>query len=469
MKYATVAGMIIALLFFISGCTTSPVSVVDNDSFKLINNESYLYTNEIEELEEEIQFSSEKSLKAINEVFFRMIKVARVKAPTHEGETLQATDIAIADDGNTSYAYVSYAMAGDVYHGGIDILELKREYFPKIKSRLLTKNEDVNSATYDPKNNFIYLGLHVDTDSYYYDYPENYKGAFFRAIELNSNYKVKTSGDNIITYEMPLNSYAANDADTVDDLIVVPVGDYLGGVEVLKLTKTGIERETFINNIPDTRAVAATPELLDTDFIVYRGYADENSPEHTPKIIKYKINNGKFDVVDTINITNPVPEILYSKSSLEVHGDVAFLAASDGGVYAIDLKNNTILFNIPNPAPTILLPEEKVTANAVTVGTPYGSDRSIIFIANGEYGVRAYALSFDIDSTTNVASQLSGYNPDSNYLGYISFGIGNSANSVLLRKGFLYVGTGLGGVNVVYIFDKKNPIPIFKKPALYSK
>lgn len=468
-RYLTISLMAILLMGLIFGCTTTPISVVDNEDFELINNESYLYNSEIEEVGEEIEFSTEKSLKAKTKVFFKMFKVARVKAPKHEGETLQATDIAIAGDAKTAYAYVSYAMAGDVCHGGIDILELKKGYFPKIKSRLLTKNEDVYAATYDPGNNYIYLGLQIDYDVYYYESPEYYRGAFFRAIELNSNYKVKTASGNIVTYEMPLNSWAANDAAIADNFILVPVGDKFGGVEVLKLSQSGIERETFISNIPDTRAVAATPDLPDTDFIVYRGYADENSQDHTPQIIKYRYNNVDFEVVGTIKIENPIPQTIYSKSSLEVHGDVAFLAASDGGVYVVDLVNNSIILNIPNPTPTGSLTEDKVTANAVTVGTPYGSSRSVIFIANGEYGVRAFALDFDIESTTSIAAQFSGYDPDSNYLGYISFGNGNSANSVLLRNGYLYVGTGLGGVNVIYVFDSQLPIQKFKKPSLYTK
>ncbi len=41
--------------------------------------------------------------------------------------------------------------------------------------------------------------------------------------------------------------------------------------------------------------------------------------------------------------------------------------------------------------------------------------------------------------------------------------------NVMLRNGYLYVGTGLGGVNVIYILDSQLPIQKFKKPSLYIK
>jgi len=124
------------------------------------------------------------------------------------------------------------------------------------------------------------------------------------------------------------------------------------------------------------------------------------------------------------------------------------------------------LFIIANPDPDDYgLASDKVTANAVTVGKLEGSsDTSVIFIANGEYGVRAFELDFDIDNG-DVASQLNGYNPNDNYLGNVHLGDGNSANSVLYRNGYLFVGTGTGGLNVLYVVDLDFGVPHWAKPS----
>lgn len=468
MKYASFLILAIGLLMVIFGCTTSPIYDVNDDNFAVINNEAWLYNNNVDASGEELT-----SIKAwgsfsvsFDKKIFLMYKVAHIKSPTLDGQTLQATDVAIAGNGSMSYAYVTYAMAGDEFYGGTDILQLKRDYFPKIKSRLLTKKEDVNSVTYDISTNKLFLGLHVDPDVYNLDTGNGYHGAYLRSVELNSNYKIKVSGGELVTNEVALQSYAANDAAIMDDKVIVPVGAIGGGVEIRStsdITDTNVANFiSTLNNddLDDTRAVAVYYNSSgDVDgFLVYQG--PDNA---TPTLYKCDIN-GNY--IGSLPITNPVPVTTESKSTIEVHDNVAFVATSDGGVHVIDIDNMSELFIIANPDPDDYgLASDKVTANAVTVGKLEGSsDTSVIFIANGEYGVRAFELDFDIDNG-DVASQLNGYNPNDNYLGNVHLGDGNSANSVLYRNGYLFVGTGTGGLNVLYVVDLDFGVPHWVKPS----
>jgi hypothetical protein len=468
-RYVAIAALIIlGALFCAAGCSSlsPPDPLVDNDDFQLFDDEYYFYVTDVEpdgtefELEESTTALSGEYQILANNSDYKFVKVARVKAPTNDGETLQATDVALAGDDTTTVAYVSYVMAGQDRHGGIDVIEMKSGVFPKITSRLYTKKDDVNSVAYDETGNRIDMGLNVDPDEYGID-----KGAYFKTAELDSNYKFKTSGGNIISAGFDLESYAANDAVVLSSDVIFPVGSAEGGVDVISVTSGGesspptLARTIFINapsDTDDTRAIALTPDVSGIDFITYCG-PDGNSP----KIIKYDYNGAS-----TVEVGSPIsisgPSYIETKSALKVYDNVALIAASDGGAIAVNIESDTTLFTIPN-ATRGGLTSDLVTANDVVVGTPTGSSNSLLFIANGEYGVRVYKLGFKLEDSSDVASDLTGFNYATAYQGYISTGGNNSANSLMFRNGFLYIGTGLGGVRIIYVMDK-SVSQNFKKP-----
>jgi hypothetical protein len=467
-RYVAPAAFItLGALLWAAGCgsLTPPDPIVDNDFFQLFDDEEYYYFTDVEPDGTEFQLEVETMPQGggyqvlAGGSDYRFIKVARVKAPKHEGEKLQATDVALAGDGTTTVAYVSYVMAGLPRHGGIDVIEMKAGIFPKIKNRLYTKKEDVNSVAYDETGNRIDMGLNVDPDEYGID-----KGAYFRTAELDSNYKFKTSGGNIISAEFDLESYAANDAVVLGSFVLLPVGALGGGVDVISVTHGGessppiLARETFINgttDTDDTRAIALTPDVDNVDFVTYCG---PDNIDDTAKLIKY--NDSFNEVGSAIDI--PGPAYIETKSALRVYGNVALIAASDGGVIAVDIENDAILFTIPNETRGKLT-DDLVTANDVMVGTPTLSNRSLLFIANGEYGVRVYQLGFKVEESSDIASALTGFNYSSAYQGYINTGSNNSANSLMFRNGYLYIGTGLGGVRIIYVADK-SVSQSFKRP-----
>jgi hypothetical protein len=467
MKRYIALSLFVALgaMLWATGCSSlnPPDPLVDNDTFQLFDDEEYFYITEVEP--DGTEFDLEESTTALGGEFqildagsdYKFVKVAKINAPKHEGEKLQATDVALAGDETTTIAYVSYVMAGLLRHGGIDVIEMKDGVYPKIVSRLYTKKDDVNSVAYDESGNRIDMGLNVDPDEYGID-----KGAYFRTAELDSSYKFKTSGGNIISAEFDLESYAANDAVVLGSNVLLPVGSAGGGVDVIGVTSGGessppsLARTIFINapsDTDDTRAIALTPDVSGIDFITYCG-PDGNSPQ----ILKY--NSSFSEVSSPISISGP--SYIETKSALRVYDNVALIAASDGGVIAVNIETDATLFTIPNATRGGLTPD-LVTANDVVIGTPKQSSNSLLFIANGEYGVRVYKLGFKLEDSTDVASDLTGFNYSSAYQGYISTGSNNSTNSLMFRNGYLYIGTGLGGVRIISIMDK-SVSQTFKKP-----
>ena len=84
--------------------------------------------------------------------------VAQVSSPTYSGSTLTASHIDVEGD----YAYVSYNTAGEVYMGGIDIVNVSDPTDPVVTGRLYYTNADVNSVKYD--NGYVYIVGGVDSE-----------------------------------------------------------------------------------------------------------------------------------------------------------------------------------------------------------------------------------------------------------------------------------------------------------------
>ncbi|MBT8311350.1 MAG: hypothetical protein HKP23_00740, partial [Flavobacteriaceae bacterium] len=90
---------------------------------------------------------------------FPLSLVAQVRPPSDpsRGE-LTASHVFVYGD----YAYVSYNTAGEEYSGGLDILNISNPATPRLTSRLLYLNADINSVTYD--NGFVYAAGGVDSE-----------------------------------------------------------------------------------------------------------------------------------------------------------------------------------------------------------------------------------------------------------------------------------------------------------------
>lgn len=154
---------------------------------------------------------------------------------------------------------------------------------------------------------------------------------------------------------------------------------------------------------------------------------------------------GQISVYDEANMTLPPAvfpfagaNVAESKSTVQVIGGKAIIAAGDNGVQVISLATGSVLGYVPLPDPAELgLSPEVVVTNAVS------AEGDLLFISNGEAGVyvaRAEAP-FDQDwgETYHVIT----------VLGKLRFSNLQSVNHVAYRDGLLIVASGLGGLKVV--------------------
>ena len=137
----------------------------------------------------------------------------------------------------------------------------------------------------------------------------------------------------------------------------------------------------------------------------------------------------------------PGADVPESKSTVEVAGGKAFIAAGSAGVQVMCLDNGQIVGSVPRPDPEALgLSPERVVTNAVTV------DEDLMFISNGEAGVYVAAGAEDFASTACDAPL------DLTVLGHLRFDDLESVNHVDYKYRRLVVAAGLGGVKIVWIF-----------------
>ena len=148
----------------------------------------------------------------------------------------------------------------------------------------------------------------------------------------------------------------------------------------------------------------------------------------------------------TLLNTFPFPgaDVPESKSSVEIVGGKAFIAAGPEGVQVMCLDNGQIVGSVPRPDPAALgLDPSVVVTNAVTV------DEDLMFISNGEAGVYIAAGAADFASTPCAAPQ------NITMLGHLRFDDLQSVNHVDYENKRLLIAAGLGGLKIVQV--KINP------------
>jgi outer membrane protein assembly factor BamB len=132
-----------------------------------------------------------------------------------------------------------------------------------------------------------------------------------------------------------------------------------------------------------------------------------------------------------------VPE---SKSTVDLAGGKAFVAAGPGGVQVLSTSTGKVVGSVPRPDPASLgLDPSVVVTNAAAI------DEDLIFISNGEAGVYvAQGSKFFTATGSETQQQIT-------MLGRLGFGKRESVNHVAYRDKYLIVAAGLGGVKIVQV------------------
>jgi len=331
--------------------------------------------------------------------------VAEVSPPTIAGQVVQATAIAAT---KSDRAVVSYNVRGAVARGALDHFTDLDTRRPRLRSSLEFTDSDVNAVWFD--DDWAYAA--VATEDVAFAFP-----AVLERIELRGH--TFRTGSNS---RVGLTSFAATSVLTTGPHVYVTTGDG-GGVFALDGGDLGPRGEYALD---DARWVAWDEE--DDRIAVMQGTLG--------RVTVFR--EGTFPMTPLGSFPFPGADVPESKSTVEVVGGKAFVAAGPAGVQIVCLDNGQIVGSVPRPNPASLgLDPSVVVTNAVTV------DEDVMFISNGEAGVYAAAADEDFDDSPCDEPQ------SITVLGKLQFGSLESANHVVLRNGLLFVAAGLGGVKVV--------------------
>jgi len=393
-----------------------------NDRVAITNNQATL-DNRVTNLDEEIEIDGppppaapvlEEPATALAGAAdsVRLVLVAEVEPPVVENEVVQATAISLR---NGNKAVVSYNMAGPLRLGALDYFKRTRNSRPRLVSSIAFSDTDVNAVEVD--GNWVYaVGATNDAELPFPSVLERYN--------IRSNKLVLAN-----TGRLPLTSFAGTSTTVAGDVVYATSGN-TGEV-------VGFDEGDF-----DT--LGAFP-LSDARWVAWDEVGDrivvaQGTPGQLSIFEAGDFPGGSMNLLNTFSF--PGATIPESKTTVEVAGGKAFIAAGDEGVQVMCLADGQIIGSLPRPDPAELgLDPAVVVTNAVTV------DDDLMFISNGEAGVYV-AVNEDDDFTDNNC------NPQPiTLLGKLRFDNLQSANHVAYRGDYLFVAAGLGGVKVLRVVD----------------
>ena len=333
---------------------------------------------------------------------FSLRIVAEILPPSIDGQVLQATSIAMK--GNK--AIVSYAMRGEQYLGAIDVFSTSTRESPRLRSQALFRDTDIHSVS--THENYVYIA-EATADGAYSD------PAVLELVRLRANKLVLDGNQRLL-----LPSYAGTGVLGTGSTIYVTSGDN-GALSVFDQPT-----QTLTNSVAlhDARWV----DVVDGKVVVVQG---------TPGQISV-FDEGSLELLGRYPFTGA--DIAESKSTVQVVGGKAFIAAGNGGVQILSVNTGKVVGTVPLPDSDALgLDWSGVVTNAVAV------DDDLLFISNGIAGVYVAQGSKDFDETgSEELLQIT-------LLGRLRFDNLEAANHVAYNDHYLVIASGLGGIKTVEI------------------
>ena len=274
---------------------------------------------------------------------FSMRYVASVLPPLMDGELLQATSIAIKG----SRATVSYNMMGARYRGAIDIFDISNKSRPKLRSQALFNDTDINSVSIIEGN--LYAAESTGDPTF----------AHPAGLEL-----LKLQYDKLVlegNQRLPLTSYAGTGVFATETTIYTTSGDN-GALSI-------IDEHTMAMHTAIDMHDARWVDAAEGKVVVVQG---------TPGQISV-YDEESMSLLGTYPFTGA--GIPGSKSTVQVVGGKAFIAAGDGGVQILSVNTGAVVGSVPLPdAIARHLDPAIVVTNAVAV------DGDLLFISMGGRG-----------------------------------------------------------------------------------
>ena len=339
----------------------------------------------------------------------RLTLASEISPPVVDGQVVQATAIAQSTGNN---AVVSYNMRGEPRLGAIDWVMRLNSSRPELGSSATFNDADVSAVSTNGRD--VYMAMASGAPDFAFP-------AVVERLVVDGN-RLTLAGNE----RAPLTSFVATSVAAFGGTVYATSGN-TGGVFAL-----AEDDLAPLGDFPlhDARWVAADP--AGGRIAVVQG-----TPGQVSVFAEGEFSGGGMTLLNSFPF--PGADVPESKSTVEIAGNKAFIAAGPEGVQVMCLDDGAIIGAVPRPDPAQLgLDPSVVVTNAVTV------DGDLMFISNGEAGIyvaraaRPFAESGCLPQEITVAGKL-------------RFDDLESANHVSYRGDYLFVAAGLGGVKVVRV------------------
>lgn len=329
---------------------------------------------------------------------FSLTLVAEVLSPTVDGETLQATSVSIEH----GKAVVSYSMRGDKYLGGIQLFDITRIERVSLDSQVVFNDTDINAVTVS--NGKVY-GVGAAASGKFDD------PAVMEVIKIVGNKMVLEDSK-----RLGLASYAATSVIAGTSHRIFAASGNTGGL-------SAVDEETFTVKDSHTLDDARWVDVYSNRVAVVQGGMEYG------RLSIFDSTDGSLSLLDNFTFNGATDA--EAKTTVEVVGNKAFIAAGSAGVQILSVNSGDVIGSIAN--------SDTAVANAVTV------DNDLLFISGGE-GVYVAQLA-EPALTSNDTDAL-----EVTLIGKLIFaGSDYSANHVTYRGHYLFVAAGLGGLKIVRV------------------
>lgn len=410
---------IFAGLFFVAGCSVDSGNQSE-PNFNVLNDEDKL-NERLKENDSEIDVESSETgtNKIVAQRSFSLNLIAEVEPPVVNGDKVQATMVSIF--GNSARAAVSYNVQGSDYLGAVDALQVTsgNGNSIRIRSGVEFSNAKANAV------HFGTGGLWVALSS---EDPALTENNGFSAVKKFSVSGFKINNN---TTNAGLPGFAANSVKEVGGRIYITSGNNAG----LTILNSDLSEQIAYIDIPGARWVD-----------VHMGENEDDENEEWIAVLSSTPENGTASLYvinkNTLEIINEFPfdgaGTPEAKSTVELHGELALIAAGKAGTIFMDIITGEIITTILIPDPASQgLNEDAVETNAVS------ADEEYIFISNGEAGV------FVAEANIDLGNYNSGDELTVELIGHLKFDDFQSVNHVAFRNNSLFVASGMGGVKAV--------------------
>ncbi|MCP3927234.1 MAG: hypothetical protein GY714_32145 [Desulfobacterales bacterium] len=394
--------LILSLVFFIMACSENENNNItsDNESYDRIE-----ITSDQADLKSDLKYkkkevkikSGDKDLKDVDGYSFQL--VAEVRQPeTQNGYLVDATHVAI----HANSAYVTYNYPGNIYAGGIHVFDISDPHIPKITSRIMFSDTDINAVTYHGDS----LWVAGSTATY-----SGYENENFESPAIIEEFRLKKGVFTNNTVKCDIPGFSANSIIKTGNSLLVTSGNTYGGMFQISLSKSEYlqikERYLFDNS----KYVSYNKNMIVRLVSGVNAQLD---------IFEKKGEKLNFEESIDLGVIEP------SDGKSVVHMDEKYIYISKGefGIEVYDIKDLTKVLEFTTQL-------SKGNTNGVT------TDSKFMYIANGAGGLY-------------LASKPS-KNMNSEILGKIDFK--GSANYVATNKNYIFVACGSGGLKIFRIVN----------------